>query len=161
MLQKAILPSMRRWSCQSSRRLFHPLAGQSLNSIHERWQTPPSANLVPIVIEQTVSSLHSPYWGICLFILFLKSGKRRAFVWHILSSPQRTRHNASRNSAFLRPSSFFFTFMLEYHRYETLTRLWLSLNCYSWKLKTQQNQFICISIPPVEVWRQVSRYTIQ
>jgi len=53
MLQKVVLPSMRRWSCQSSRRLFHPLAGQSLNSIHDRWQTPPSANLVPIVIEQT------------------------------------------------------------------------------------------------------------
>ncbi|KAF8807175.1 ATP-dependent Clp protease proteolytic subunit [Phlegmacium glaucopus] len=53
MLQKAVLSSTRRWSCQSSRRLFHPLAGQSLNSIHERWETTPSANLVPIVIEQT------------------------------------------------------------------------------------------------------------
>lgn len=32
---------------------FHPLAGQSLREIRDNWQTPPSANLVPIVIEQT------------------------------------------------------------------------------------------------------------
>ncbi|PFH50729.1 hypothetical protein AMATHDRAFT_60541 [Amanita thiersii Skay4041] len=36
----------------SSRR-FHPLAGQSLREIQDNWATPPSAGLVPIVIEQT------------------------------------------------------------------------------------------------------------
>ncbi|KAG6849799.1 hypothetical protein H0H93_005049 [Arthromyces matolae] len=35
------------------RRHFHPLAGQSIKEIQEKWTVPPSANLVPIVIEQT------------------------------------------------------------------------------------------------------------
>ncbi|KAF8640335.1 hypothetical protein AX17_000007 [Amanita inopinata Kibby_2008] len=34
-------------------RRFHPLAGQSLREIQDNWKTPPLANLVPIVIEQT------------------------------------------------------------------------------------------------------------
>jgi hypothetical protein len=36
------------------RRSFHPLAGQSISELTSQWQTPPSANLVPMVIEQTV-----------------------------------------------------------------------------------------------------------
>jgi hypothetical protein len=39
------------------KRLFHPLSGQSMQEIQEKWSTPPSANLVPIVIEQTVKVL--------------------------------------------------------------------------------------------------------
>ena len=44
-----------------------------------------------------------------LFILLLtwKLGKRGAFLRYILSSPQRTRHNASRNSAFIRLRSIY------------------------------------------------------
>ncbi|KAF8887709.1 ATP-dependent Clp protease proteolytic subunit [Infundibulicybe gibba] len=34
-------------------RRFHPLAGHSLSEIQSQWTQPPSANLVPIVIEQT------------------------------------------------------------------------------------------------------------
>ncbi|KAF9014920.1 ATP-dependent Clp protease proteolytic subunit [Cyathus striatus] len=44
-LCKATPRSICRW--------FHPLAGQSLPEIHSQWTQPPSANLVPIVIEQT------------------------------------------------------------------------------------------------------------
>ncbi|KAF8168349.1 Clp protease-domain-containing protein [Crassisporium funariophilum] len=51
MLLRAILQSSNKLSQRCPRRLFHPLAGQSL--FHDQWQTPPSANLVPIVIEQT------------------------------------------------------------------------------------------------------------
>lgn len=51
--------------------------------------------------------LHSPDWAICLFILFLKPGKRGAFLWHILSSPQRTRYNASWTGAFVHLRSFY------------------------------------------------------
>ncbi|KAF8350287.1 ATP-dependent Clp protease proteolytic subunit [Amanita rubescens] len=36
----------------AKKRSFHPLAG-SLREIQDKWQSPPSANLVPIVIEQT------------------------------------------------------------------------------------------------------------
>ncbi|KAF9560199.1 hypothetical protein CPC08DRAFT_636882 [Agrocybe pediades] len=32
---------------------FHPLAGQAIQAIADQWKSPPSANLVPIVIEQT------------------------------------------------------------------------------------------------------------
>ncbi|TFK76636.1 hypothetical protein BDN72DRAFT_754949 [Pluteus cervinus] len=39
-----------RLSCGTRR--FHPLAGQNLQELQAQWQ-PPSANLVPIVIEQT------------------------------------------------------------------------------------------------------------
>ncbi|KAF8238463.1 ATP-dependent Clp protease proteolytic subunit [Tricholoma matsutake] len=35
------------------KRRFHPLAGQSIQDIQQKWSVPPSANLVPIVIEQT------------------------------------------------------------------------------------------------------------
>ncbi|KAF8971591.1 Clp protease-domain-containing protein [Flammula alnicola] len=52
MFSRSITSSARLWSLQSSRRLFHPLAGQSIKSIQDQWEAP-SANLVPIVIEQT------------------------------------------------------------------------------------------------------------
>ena len=52
-----------------------------------------------------------------------KLGKRGAFLWYILSSPQRTCHNASRYCAFVRliwlPSSLNITD----------TRLWLNSDC--------------------------------
>lgn len=54
MFARAIARSSLRRSLVSSKRSFHPLAGQSIQSIQDQWQTPPSANLVPIVIEQTV-----------------------------------------------------------------------------------------------------------
>ncbi|PPQ66780.1 hypothetical protein CVT26_009766 [Gymnopilus dilepis] len=50
---RTALTSISRRSTLSSRRCFHPLAGQSLKSIVDQWEAPPSANLVPIVIEQT------------------------------------------------------------------------------------------------------------
>ncbi|PPQ90467.1 hypothetical protein CVT25_014985 [Psilocybe cyanescens] len=53
MFASAIVRSSLRRSLVSSKRSFHPLAGQSIRSIQDEWQTPPSANLVPIVIEQT------------------------------------------------------------------------------------------------------------
>lgn len=42
--------------CATSRhvRAFHPLASRSLSEIEGKWSSSPSANLVPIVIEQTV-----------------------------------------------------------------------------------------------------------
>ncbi|CAA7264681.1 unnamed protein product [Cyclocybe aegerita] len=52
MFFRAIGPIFRQQTIQSSRRLFHPLAGHSLRSLQEQWRAP-SANLVPIVIEQT------------------------------------------------------------------------------------------------------------
>ncbi|KAF8656386.1 hypothetical protein AX16_002572 [Volvariella volvacea WC 439] len=39
--------------CVSGARQFHPLSGQSLAEIQANWAAPPSANLVPMVIEQT------------------------------------------------------------------------------------------------------------
>ncbi|KAF8895036.1 ATP-dependent Clp protease proteolytic subunit [Gymnopilus junonius] len=53
MLFRTAISSVSRQSLLSSKRLFHPLAGQSLKSIVDQWEAPPSANLVPIVIEQT------------------------------------------------------------------------------------------------------------
>ncbi|KAF9457463.1 ATP-dependent Clp protease proteolytic subunit [Collybia nuda] len=52
-LFRAAIPSLRRSAFHSSVRRFHPLAGQSLQEIQDKWSAPPSANLVPIVIEQT------------------------------------------------------------------------------------------------------------
>jgi hypothetical protein len=37
----------------ANKRSFHPLAG-SLREIQDKWHSPPSTSLVPIVIEQTV-----------------------------------------------------------------------------------------------------------
>jgi len=53
MLFRTAISTASRRSLLTSKRLFHPLAGQSINHIAHQWQTPPSANLVPIVIEQT------------------------------------------------------------------------------------------------------------
>ncbi|KNZ78212.1 Putative ATP-dependent Clp protease proteolytic subunit, mitochondrial [Termitomyces sp. J132] len=59
-LLRSAFPSLRRTVVtHSSRRCFHPLAGQSLKEIQDQWVTPPSANLVPIVIEQTVAGERS------------------------------------------------------------------------------------------------------
>ncbi|KAJ3512735.1 hypothetical protein NLJ89_g3350 [Agrocybe chaxingu] len=52
MFFRAICPTFRQRTVLSSRRLFHPLSGSSFKSIQEQWRAP-SANLVPIVIEQT------------------------------------------------------------------------------------------------------------
>ncbi|KAG6831627.1 hypothetical protein H0H92_008704 [Tricholoma furcatifolium] len=52
-LLRTVLPSVRTPAAHISRRCFHPLAGQSLKEIQDQWAVPPSANLVPIVIEQT------------------------------------------------------------------------------------------------------------
>ncbi|KAG6878331.1 hypothetical protein C0993_008509 [Termitomyces sp. T159_Od127] len=52
-LLRSAFPSIRRTTPHIARRAFHPLAGQSLKEIQDQWTTPPSANLVPIVIEQT------------------------------------------------------------------------------------------------------------
>ncbi|KAF8203315.1 Clp protease-domain-containing protein, partial [Pholiota molesta] len=52
MFSRAISSCVRQRPLQTSRRLFHPLAGPSLAAIQREWE-PPSANLVPIVIEQT------------------------------------------------------------------------------------------------------------
>lgn len=57
-LLRSAFPLVRRTTpAYTARRAFHPLAGQSLKDIQDQWSTPPSANLVPIVIEQTVASL--------------------------------------------------------------------------------------------------------
>ncbi|KAH9487168.1 ATP-dependent Clp protease proteolytic subunit, mitochondrial [Psilocybe cubensis] len=53
MFARAIVRSSLRRSIPSPKRSFHPLAGQSIQFFQDQWQTPPSANLVPIVIEQT------------------------------------------------------------------------------------------------------------
>ncbi|KDR84744.1 hypothetical protein GALMADRAFT_131536 [Galerina marginata CBS 339.88] len=53
MFLRATIPLVCRRSLLTSKRLFHPLASQPLNSILDQWQAPPTANLVPIVIEQT------------------------------------------------------------------------------------------------------------
>ncbi|RDB29325.1 ATP-dependent Clp protease proteolytic subunit 1 [Hypsizygus marmoreus] len=50
---RSALPSIRPSVTHLHRRRFHPLAGQSIKEIQDQWATPPSANLVPIVIEQT------------------------------------------------------------------------------------------------------------
>lgn len=52
-----------RPALRNAARSFHPLAGQSLTEPREKWANSPSANLVPIVIEQTVFSRvsHSAY----------------------------------------------------------------------------------------------------
>ncbi|EKM83391.1 hypothetical protein AGABI1DRAFT_110056 [Agaricus bisporus var. burnettii JB137-S8] len=42
-----------RSALKNTARSFHPLANQSLTEHQDRWAKPPSANLVPIVIEQT------------------------------------------------------------------------------------------------------------
>lgn len=44
------LPVLARSQCI---RRFHPLSANSFSQIQEKWSSPPSANLVPIVIEQT------------------------------------------------------------------------------------------------------------
>ncbi|KIK02317.1 hypothetical protein K443DRAFT_97169 [Laccaria amethystina LaAM-08-1] len=44
------LPGLARSQCI---RRFHPLSANSFSQIQEKWSSPPSANLVPIVIEQT------------------------------------------------------------------------------------------------------------
>lgn len=54
---RSLLPL--RSALRHSARPFHPLAGQSLTELQEKWPKPPSANLVPIVIEQTVFSRSS------------------------------------------------------------------------------------------------------
>ncbi|KAF8624754.1 hypothetical protein AX15_005652 [Amanita polypyramis BW_CC] len=53
MLARLPLPITRSALSSTARRHFHPLAGQSLREIQDNWKAPPSANLVPIVIEQT------------------------------------------------------------------------------------------------------------
>ncbi|KIM48455.1 hypothetical protein M413DRAFT_440198 [Hebeloma cylindrosporum] len=53
MFLRATVSTARCQSWKASTRLFHPLAGQSIRSIQDQWHSPPSANLVPIVIEQT------------------------------------------------------------------------------------------------------------
>ncbi|KAG5646893.1 hypothetical protein DXG03_001969 [Asterophora parasitica] len=52
-LLRSAAPSIRNAALHIHRRRFHPLAGQSLKEIQDQWETPPSANLVPMVIEQT------------------------------------------------------------------------------------------------------------
>ncbi|KAF8060929.1 Clp protease-domain-containing protein [Lyophyllum atratum] len=52
-LLRSVAPSIRTSAVRLQKRRFHPLAGQSLQEIQDQWATPPSANLVPIVIEQT------------------------------------------------------------------------------------------------------------
>ncbi|KAF5377171.1 hypothetical protein D9615_006431 [Tricholomella constricta] len=52
-LLRSAAPSVRSAVVHLHRRRFHPLAGQSIKEIHDQWSTPPSANLVPMVIEQT------------------------------------------------------------------------------------------------------------
>jgi len=53
-----MVSSLCRKTMAPSRRLFHPLAGQNFHAIQNEWQRP-SANLVPIVIEQTVRILEA------------------------------------------------------------------------------------------------------
>ncbi|KJA25925.1 hypothetical protein HYPSUDRAFT_133796 [Hypholoma sublateritium FD-334 SS-4] len=52
MFSRAISSCLRRRSLQTSRRLFHPLSAPNFAAAHSQWEAP-SANLVPIVIEQT------------------------------------------------------------------------------------------------------------
>ncbi|KAK2462102.1 hypothetical protein APHAL10511_006565 [Amanita phalloides] len=52
MFSRPAFPLARNALSFASRRKFHPLAGHSLREMQDKWQTP-SANLVPIVIEQT------------------------------------------------------------------------------------------------------------
>jgi len=52
-LSRPVLTSLTRSLSHSGRRYLHPLAGQSIQEIQAQWTAPPSANLVPIVIEQT------------------------------------------------------------------------------------------------------------
>ncbi|KAJ3562877.1 hypothetical protein NP233_g9303 [Leucocoprinus birnbaumii] len=47
------LNSVSRSVFRNTARSFHPLAGQSLGDLQAKWTDSPSANLVPIVIEQT------------------------------------------------------------------------------------------------------------
>ena len=51
---RCVSPSMRVATATVQKRRFHPLFGQSIQEIQAKWSVPPSANLVPIVIEQTV-----------------------------------------------------------------------------------------------------------
>ncbi|KAF4623504.1 hypothetical protein D9613_001587 [Agrocybe pediades] len=53
MFAKNLLRALPRQFRVYTMRGFHPLAGQSIQAIADQWKSPPSANLVPIVIEQT------------------------------------------------------------------------------------------------------------
>lgn len=94
MLPKAILSSTRRWS---SRRLFHPLAAHSSTSIHDNT---PSANLVPIVIEQTVGSYKC---SIDFYLILILNQGRGERAYDIFSRLLRERvimlHGPVRSSA--------------------------------------------------------------
>lgn len=51
---RSLFPSISRSAFRNPARSFHPLAGHPLIELQEKCAKPPSANLVPIVIEQTV-----------------------------------------------------------------------------------------------------------
>ena len=51
---RCVAPSIRLSVQTVLKRRFHPLVGQSIQEIQRKSSAPPSANLVPIVIEQTV-----------------------------------------------------------------------------------------------------------
>jgi len=50
---RSLLGATRLCTTSKHVRAFHPLAGQSLAEIQGKWSSSPTANLVPIVIEQT------------------------------------------------------------------------------------------------------------
>ncbi|KAG6902966.1 hypothetical protein C0995_008539 [Termitomyces sp. Mi166 len=84
-LLRSVFPPIHRTTVTQISRRFHPLAGQSLKEIQDQWATPPSANLVPIVIEQTIRDTDSTL--IVAQLLFLEAEETSKPIHLYINSP--------------------------------------------------------------------------